>query len=118
MMVSDSPEIRAGRASGTRTLKIICKELDPMALAATNTPGSTSERADSTMRATKGAAARERGIIVAVGPMLVFTMNRDRGNTRISSMIKGMDLKRFTSREIILYKRGLGLSPPGAVEYK
>jgi hypothetical protein len=45
-------------------------------------------------------------------------MSRDRGNTRIISMIKGMDLKRFTSREIILYKRGLGLSPPGAVEYR
>jgi hypothetical protein len=51
------------------------------------------------MRATKGAAASDNGIIAAVGPILVRTMNRDRGKINIIKMMKGRDRKRFTSRD-------------------
>jgi hypothetical protein len=71
IMVKARPETRAGMASGISTLRMIWKLVEPIALAATSTPGSISDRADSTRRATKGAAAMERGIIAATGPMLV-----------------------------------------------
>jgi hypothetical protein len=57
----------------------------------------------------------ERGIITAVGPMLVLMMSRDRGIKRIMSIIKGMDRKRLTIRDNTLYRTRRGISPPGEV---
>jgi hypothetical protein len=70
-----------------------------MALPAVRTPESTSERADSTTRATKGAAPMERGMMTAVGPMEVFMRRRERGINKIIRMMKGIERKRLTMRE-------------------
>jgi hypothetical protein len=92
---------------------MIWKFEEPMALAAVITPRSTSAKADSTIRATKGAAAMERGIMAAVGPMLVRTINLERGMRSIIRMMKGRDRSRFTSLERTLYRMVRGANPPG-----
>jgi hypothetical protein len=81
---------------------MICILVEPIARAAIITPASTSERLVSTIRATKGAAAIDRGIITACGPILVPTMNRDRGISRIIRIMNGRERKRFTIRESAL----------------
>jgi hypothetical protein len=78
---------------------MIWKFVEPMARAAVMTPLSTPDRADSAIRPTKGAAAMERGIMTAVGPMLVPIINRERGMSSIIRIIKGRERRRFTTRE-------------------
>jgi hypothetical protein len=55
----------------------------------------------------------ERGIMAAVGPILVRTINRERGIRSIIKMMKGRDRSRFTTLERILYRRVRGANPPG-----
>ena len=63
-----APTISEVLASGISTLKMIVGMFAPIDCAASITPGSTSSREDSIMRATYGAAAMTRGTIVAVEP--------------------------------------------------
>ena len=102
MIVSVTPETSDGRASGMSTLRMICQLVDPIALAAWTTPGSTSLRADSMIRATNGAAAIESGITVAIVPMLVPIMSLERGMRTIIRMMNGKERSIFTILESTL----------------
>jgi hypothetical protein len=55
----------------------------------------------------------ERGTMTAMGPMLVRTISRESGISRIISIIKGKDRKRFTTLERALYMIRRGASPAG-----
>ena len=72
--------------------------VDPIDFAACTSSGFTSFRADSMTRATKGAAAIDRGTIVAAVPMLVPTMRRERGKRTIIRMMKGKERRTLTMR--------------------
>lgn len=92
------PETIEGIASGTRTFKIICAFVLPIARAACTTSGFTSLRAVSIIRATNGAAAIESGTIVAVVPILVPKIKRERGKSKIIKMMNGNERSTFTIR--------------------
>jgi len=92
---------------------MIWKFVEPIARAAVITPESTSDNADSERRATKGAAAIESGMIAAVGPMLVLTINLESGISRIIRMMKGIERRMLTTLETALYMRPLGFNPSG-----
>ena len=62
------PTIRETLASARSTFQIMVPRLAPILWAASITPWSTSKSDDSTNLATKGAAAKARGTIVAVAP--------------------------------------------------
>ena len=61
-----------------------------MLWAASMTPASSSRRLVSTSRATKGKEATTRGTMVALVPTVVPMISRERGNTQIIRIKKGM----------------------------
>ena len=87
--------IREGTLSGIITLQMICMGVAPMLWAASIILPSTSRRLLSTSRATKGKAATTSGTMVAVVPTAVPINSRDRGNTMIIRIRKGMDRSRL-----------------------
>jgi len=111
IIVRVTPATKDGSASGMSTLKIICSFVEPIARAAWTSPGSTSLSAVSIMRATKGAAAIESGMTLALVPMLVPIIILERGNISIIKIIKGNERKTLTMRVSTLKTIGLGLIP-------
>ena len=79
------------------TLKIIVGMLAPIDCAASMTPGSTSSKEDSIIRATYGAAAMTSGTIVAVEPYALPAIARVTGITRIIRIKNGMERKILTT---------------------
>ena len=118
IIVSVTPETIEGIASGIKTLKIIWRFWLPIARAAFTTSGSTSLRALSMTRATKGAAAMLSGTIVATVPMLVPKIKRDKGKSKIIKMIKGNERNTLTTRLMTALSFFLGVMPLGPVMHK
>ena len=106
-----------GRASGTKMVKAMRVFVAPAEIAASTTPLSISANADSTTRATRGAAAMANGTTAAEVPMLVPTKNLDNGNSIIMRIMKGKERSAFMTRSSM--RRGVGRSesPPGAMRY-
>ena len=100
-------ETRLGILSGIITLVMICRGVAPMLWAASMTPASSSRRLVSTRRATKGKAAATKGTMVALVPTVVPTISRDRGNTQIIKIKKGM------LRRMLMTKFSACISQPG-----
>ena len=88
-------------------MNIISQLLAPRDLDNSINPPSTSLIAPSISLATNGAAAIERGTIVAVDPMVVPTINLDYGKTRIISIINGKLLNTFMKRSNIAFSLGI-----------
>ena len=115
MVAVVQPLMREGRHSGSSTLVTICQGEQPMAWAASMTPRSISRRELSTTRATKGAAARVRGTMVAVVPMEVPRISRDRGRAHTIRMVKGTLRSRFTTTLMTFISAGgRGRMPPAS----
>ena len=111
MIVSVIPLTTDGKTSGTKTFRIICQFVEPIARAAVITPGSISISAVSITRATKGAAARLRGIIVAEVPIAVPRTKRVNGRRTIIKITKGKERKTSIMRLKTILKRGFGIIP-------
>ncbi len=106
------PERMAGKASGRSTFRMTCHDVAPMAWAASTTPRSTSLRAPSTTRPTKGAAAMERGTMAAPVPMDVPAISRVTGISSTMRMMKGVDLAALTTTDSRPFSTRLSRSPP------
>ncbi len=65
--------------------------------------------------ATKGAAAIDKGTIVAVVPMVFPTINLDKGKTKIINIMKGIDLSILTALLNILFIKGFSQIFPSSV---
>ncbi len=98
MIVSVMPETIEGKASGIKTFTMICPFVDPIERAAWMTPKSTSVREVSIKRATKGAAAIERGMIVAFVPIAVPKINLESGKSKIIKIKNGKERRAFIIR--------------------
>jgi len=84
----------------------------PMLWAASMMLPSTSRRLLSTRRATKGNAAATSGTMVAVVPTAVPISRRDRGNTMIIKIRKGMERSRLIMTfSTCISQRGRGSTP-------
>jgi hypothetical protein len=105
-MVKVIPSIIEGKASGIRTLVIICGTVAPIERLSSITPLSTSFKLLSMILATKGAAATESGTIVAVVPIVVPTSILDSGKTKIIKIKNGKDLRIFMILPRILLNIG------------
>src|SRR5690606_37233455 len=89
------PETIDGSDSGIKTFNTIWGTVAPIARLDSITPFGVSLRLLSITLATKGAAAMERGTIVAVVPIVFPTISFEMGKTMIISIIKGIDLNTF-----------------------
>ena len=104
--------IREGTLSGIITLQMICMGVAPMLWAASMILPSTSRRLLSTRRATKGNAAATSGTMVAVVPTAVPMSRRERGNTMIIRIRKGMERSRLMMTLMTcMSQRGRGRTP-------
>ena len=110
-----SPRNSEGKLSGIITQNTVRQALSPMDCDASTTPASTSFKALSTTRATKGIAAIVRGTIAALVPNAVPTRNRVKGMSNISKMMKGTLLPRLTITSKTALRGLLGRMPFFAV---
>jgi hypothetical protein len=79
------------------------------------TPLSTSFKDDSTILATKGAAATTNGTIVAVEPIVVPTIARVNGRMATNRIINGTERKKFIIKPRTLFKTGIRKTPFSSV---
>ena len=90
------PKRSEGVASGRMKCMIVYIGDAPMAVAASIIPGDTSQRDDSTIRATMGIVPTVRGTMDATVPMEEPVTNLVKGINKTSNIRKGNDLKIFT----------------------
>jgi predicted glycosyltransferase len=96
-------------------LKIIWGTVAPIDCPNSITPLSTSFREVSITLATKGAAATDNGTIVAVVPIVLPTINLDKGKSKTMSIRNGKERKTFMIPSNILYNVGFSQIPPFSV---
>src|SRR5690606_9166008 len=82
-----------------------------MACAASTRPRSTSRRAVSTSRATKGAAAIVSGTMAAAVPIDVPTKKRVSGIMATSKIMNGVERTAFTSMPTVRFRLSAGSTP-------
>ena len=107
-----------GKASGSSTFQTIWPVLAPMDCAASIKPPSTSRKAVSTSRATKGAEAMVRGTTAAQVPMDEPVIKRVSGMMATSKMMKGVERSAFTIQPTILLAGPFCKMPPWSVRRK
>ena len=93
---------RLGSPSLKYTRVIISQGVDPIAKAASITPGSTSSKAISTCLAKKGIVPAIIGTAAADGPIDVPTIQRVTPTSKANRMIKGIDRKILINESKIL----------------
>jgi hypothetical protein len=94
---------------------MIPRGLEPIDLAASMTPPSTSERALSICLEKKGIVPKTRGRIAPFVPIAVPTTKRVSGIRAARSMIKGIDLKKLIILSNIVNTGWFARIPDGAV---
>ena len=90
---------------------MICQVVEPMALAASMTPPSTSRKLCSTTRAMYGVALMTSGNTEAEVPMAVPITARVTGISMAISRIKGMERRKLITAPSTALKVGAGLMP-------
>ena len=109
------PVMSAGLASGMMTFQMMRNVDAPMDCAASMTPASTSLAADSTMRATYGAAAMTSVTITARLPRLVPTTNFATGSMATMRMMNGMLRRALTMMPSVRLSQPMGWMPSRSV---
>ena len=110
-----APVMSAGLASGMMTFQMIRNVDAPMDCAASMTPALTSLAADSTMRATYGAAAMTSVTITARLPRLVPTTNFATGSMATMRMMNGMLRRALTMMPSVRLSQPMGWMPSRSV---
>ena len=109
------PVMSAGLASGMMTFQMMHSVDAPMDCAASMTPALTSLAADSTMRATYGAAAMTSVTITARLPRLVPTTNFATGSMATMRMMNGMLRRALTIMPSVRLSQPMGWMPSRSV---
>ena len=110
-----APVMSAGLASGMMTFQMMRSVDAPMDCAASMTPALTSFAADSTMRATYGAAAMTSVTITARLPRLVPTTNFATGSMATMRMMNGMLRRALTMMPSVRLSQPMGWMPSRSV---
>ena len=97
IIVREEARIKLGNPSFKYTRKIISNGVHPMAIEASITPLSTSNKANCTCREKNGTVAITSGTIAPGIPIVVPTINLVNGINNIAKIINGIERNKFTT---------------------